>query len=382
MPPTASAIGDARTGWQYPPPMGDGDGDVVTGSLEPTGRFSTAGLSRWWHAAARSDELARAPLGRVVFDVPVVLFRDASGAAAALVDRCPHRNVPLSVGRCVHGQIECGYHGWRFDGAGRCCAVPGLAERGDPDRGARRVAALPVVESDGMVWVAVGAGGPATAEPPRLVGVGEPGYRTVGLTLDVPGPMLAAVENALDVPHTSFLHRGLFRGRAERVPVGVTVRHRGDAIEAVFEGEPVPPGLIGRLLSPDGGVVEHTDRFVAPALAQVEYRLGSRHIALNACYTPVDDRSCRLVAIAAYRLPIPESVARSALLPLARVILGQDNRMLRLQQQTVERFGGERFVHTPIDVLGPHITRLVRRLERGEATSGALPADEQVTLLT
>jgi phenylpropionate dioxygenase-like ring-hydroxylating dioxygenase large terminal subunit len=140
--------------------MGDGDGDVVTGSLEPTGRFSTAGLSRWWHAAARSDELARAPLGRVVFDVPVVLFRDTSGAAAALVDRCPHRNVPLSVGRCVHGQIECGYHGWRFDGAGRCCAVPGLAERGDPDRGARRVAALPVVESDGMVWVAVGAGGP------------------------------------------------------------------------------------------------------------------------------------------------------------------------------------------------------------------------------
>ena len=90
------------------------------------------------------------------------------------------------------------------------------------------------------VAVAVGAGGPATAEPPRLVGVGEPGYRTVGLTLDVPGPMLAAVENALDVPHTSFLHRGLFRGRAERVPVGVTVRHRGDAVEAVKEAAQNP----------------------------------------------------------------------------------------------------------------------------------------------
>ena len=90
-----------------------------------------------------------------------------------------------------------------------------------------------MIEQDGLVWVVVGDGPPATASPPPLVGVGEPGYRTVHLRLDVPGPALAAVENALDVPHTSFLHRGLFRGRRERVPVGVTVRHGPDHVEAV-----------------------------------------------------------------------------------------------------------------------------------------------------
>jgi len=357
---------------------------VVDGraALAPTGRFTVARLEHHWHAAARSVELGPKPLGRVVLERPLVLFRDAGGRAVALADRCPHRNVPLSVGRCSDGQVECGYHGWRFDGEGRCRAVPGLDDTSDPDRAVRRVPTFPVVEQDGMVWVVVGDGEPAVAAPPRLVGVGEPGYRTVGLTLEVPGPMLAAVENALDVPHTSFLHRGLFRGRSERVPVGVTVRHGADFVEAHFDGEPVPPGVVGRLLAPDGGVVTHVDRFVVPSLAQVEYRLGARHVALNACYTPVDDRSCRLVAVAAYRLPVPEAVARRAILPLAKVILGQDNRILGLQQETVERFGGERFVNTPIDLLGPHILRLVRRHERGEVVPAEVLPDERLRLLT
>ena len=88
-----------------------------------------------------------------MLDVPLVLFREADGSARALLDRCPHRNVPLSVGRCVGGEVECGYHGWRFDGAGTCVEVPGLAED-RADRAVRRVPAFPVVEQDGMVWVA------------------------------------------------------------------------------------------------------------------------------------------------------------------------------------------------------------------------------------
>ena len=38
----------------------------------------------------------------------------------AAPDRCPHRGTRLSLGRVCDGQIECPYHGWRFDGAGRC----------------------------------------------------------------------------------------------------------------------------------------------------------------------------------------------------------------------------------------------------------------------
>ena len=41
--------------------------------------------------------------------------RDSAGRPSALVDRCPHRNLALSLGT-VHpdGNLECAYHGWRF----------------------------------------------------------------------------------------------------------------------------------------------------------------------------------------------------------------------------------------------------------------------------
>ncbi|HKY15656.1 MAG TPA: aromatic ring-hydroxylating dioxygenase subunit alpha [Microthrixaceae bacterium] len=348
--------------------------------LEPTGRFTTVRLPQHWHVACLASELGSEPIGRTVLDVPLALFRDGSGRAVALVDRCPHRNVPLSLGRCDAGELECRYHGWRFDGAGECVAVPGLDEARS-DKPVRRVATFPVHESDGMVWVVPAGGDPVQPGPPHLTGVGEAGYRTVYLRLDVPGPMLAAVENALDVPHTSFLHRGLFRGRRERVPVSVTVRHGLDRVEAEFAGEPVPPGLAGRLLAPDGGVIEHTDRFIVPAMAQVEYRLGARHVVLNAFYTPVGDDRCVLHAAAAYRLPLPTPVVRGMLMPLARWILHQDNWVLRHQRDNVARFGGERFVNTPIDLLGPHILRLLRRHERGETDHDPLP-EEHLELLT
>ena len=39
--------------------------------------------------------------------------------------------------------------------------------------------------------------------------------------------------------------------------------------------------------------------------------------------------------------------------------------MLKAQSETVKRFGGELYVSTEIDVLGPHILRLLRKAERG-----------------
>lgn len=349
-------------------------------SLEPSGRFTHANPGPDWYVACLASELSGSPIARTVLGRPLVLFRDRTGRAAALADRCPHRNVPLSLGRCEGGELECRYHGWRFDRDGACVEVPGLAED-TADRSARRVASFPIVEQDGMVWVAP-IGEPPSPRPQHLRGVGEPGYRTIHLRLDVPGPMAAAVENALDVPHTSFLHRGLFRGRSERLPIGVTVRHAADSVEAVFEGEPVPPGLLAKLIASDTAVIEHTDRFTLPALAQVEYRLDEREVILNAFYTPVDHESCTLHAAAAFRLPIPTAVARALVVPLAKVVLRQDNRILDEQRRNVSRFGGERYVNTPIDLLGPHILRLLRRHERGELPTGEPAADEHLVLLT
>src|SRR5688500_4550301 len=90
------------------------------------GRLSVAFPRRWWYPACRSSDLGRTPVAISLMDTPLVVFRGADGPAV-FVDRCPHRNYPLSQGRITaDGTLECGYHGWRFDNCGTCVAVPGL----------------------------------------------------------------------------------------------------------------------------------------------------------------------------------------------------------------------------------------------------------------
>src|SRR5262249_61669703 len=96
---------------------------------------------RWWCPVARSSALGRRPLAVTLMDRPLVVFRGARGAPAVLLDRCDHRNYPLSLGRVTgDGLLECGYHGWAYDGGGRCVPIPGLRAGGRQGASRRHVA--------------------------------------------------------------------------------------------------------------------------------------------------------------------------------------------------------------------------------------------------
>ena len=77
-------------------------------------------LKNRWYVAAWSTDVGREPLARVLLGEPVMLFRREDGTPAALEDRCPHRNLPLSEGRIVGDSVECGYHGLIFGCDGAC----------------------------------------------------------------------------------------------------------------------------------------------------------------------------------------------------------------------------------------------------------------------
>jgi hypothetical protein len=193
--------------------------------------------------------------------------------------------------------------------------------------------------------------------------------------IDLLGTVHAAAENALDVPHTAYLHGGLFRTAKERQDIDVVIKRWHDHCEAEYIGEAAPPGLLGRILAPQGGVVQHWDRFWMPCITQVEYRLGNAHLMVHSALTPVSEHTTKLFGLASFKLPfpVPGRVLGRALKPLAQVVLGQDAKMLELQADTVKRFGGERTTSTEVDVLGPHILKLLRDAEKG---ARAEPADE------
>jgi phenylpropionate dioxygenase-like ring-hydroxylating dioxygenase large terminal subunit len=337
--------------------------------MPPNGHDSVVWLTRHWYVACQSSELKRRPLARRVLGIPLVLYRDASDEVHALLDRCPHRNVPLSLGSVSRaGHLECIYHGWQFDGIGRCRVIPG--HKGETDTRSRRCSHVATREQEGLVWVYGALDEPSEHEPYRL-GLDQLTNHTIAVRqVEAEATLHATVENALDVPHTTFLHRGLFRG-AERQPVKVRVKRSAHSVEAEYIGEKRPSGLVARLLSPAGGIVEHWDRFILPSIAQVEYRLGNdSHFVVTALCTPIDDFRTRLTAVAAFRTPLPGAVLRPLLTWLGLRIFAQDARVLKAQTATIREFGGEQFAHTDQDILGPHITWLLKHSEQGD-TNGS-----------
>ncbi len=334
---------------------------------------SVAHLPAFWYIACESSALTDKPRAITILGTPLVLFRTKGGKPGALLDRCPHRNVPLSIGAVVGERIQCGYHGWEFDTQGTCQLVPGLCT--EPEAKGRRAERYPIAEQDGFVWVFMTPNVDPDTEPFRFPNVGDKGYTTAYRSVEAQASVHATIENALDVPHTAYLHKGLFRGTGEPNEIDVVVSRWHDRVEAEYIGEPRPEGVVGKLLSPSGGMVTHFDRFFMPSIAQVEYRIGDEnHILVTSVCTPVTDFHTVLHAVISFRTRIPGALVKPVLQPLAMKIFGQDAVVLKLQTEAIHRFGGEQYVSTELDILGPQIWRLMRQAERGEV----VPVDEPV----
>lgn len=293
--------------------------------------------------------------------MPVVLFRDADGRAAALPDRCPHRFAPLSQGRVHDGHIECPYHGWRFAADGRCTRVPGTEHT--PTSKAL-LNSLACCEAHGLVWVC-----PNDQRPLDLpVAPAEQRQKldTFWMTDQVQCSLQDAAENFLDGFHTHFVHAGWIRHDQQRQRITARVRPLDDGIEAIYSGEGRQSGLISRLFEGQRGA--SMGRFRLPGLAEIEYRDVNDHLNLlvSAWMTPCAEGHLRIFArVATTRGKTPAMLKRAVLRQAFKVILRQDRQIL--QQVSANR---RRFQHHPTtpldgpqDLLGPGIRHL---LEQGQ----------------
>lgn len=363
--------------------MQQDDGDESEGAVAERRSLPIAGVTRGhhssvraldhWYVLAMSSEVRDKPLVRTLYDTPIVLFRDGHGQVGALLDRCPHRNVPLSMGQIAKdGTLECGYHGWRFDRDGGCAHIPSLcAEARAKESPSWRATAFAVRERNGLLWVYARQGAEPTHEPLEFAHLDDPRYAHVYQRTQAEGTLHATAENALDVPHTAFLHKGLFRSESRGIEIEAVVRASADRVEAEYIGEPRPPGIVAKILSPKGGIVEHFDRFIAPCISQVEYKLGAEnHVLVTTALTPVSDQRTMLFNVVSARLRIPIKALAPVLEPLGLKIFQQDAVMLQAQTDNIRRFGGEQFASTEIDVLGRHIWKLLRACERGPVARG------------
>jgi vanillate O-demethylase monooxygenase subunit len=165
-----------------------------------------------WYVAARSDEVGSGLHATRLLGEPIVVYRKPDGSIAALEDACPHRKLPLSMGRLKGEHVECGYHGLTFDGAGTCVRAPGNA-RIPPGA---RVQSYPAHERYGLVWLWMGP--PENADPATIIDVPEwddPAWGiNQGDAMTVDCHYLYVTDNLLDPSHVAWVHPSSFGNAA------------------------------------------------------------------------------------------------------------------------------------------------------------------------
>ena len=196
-------------------------------------------LNNAWYVADWADAITSALTPLEILGQRVVLFRAADGKPVALEDACPHRKLPLSMGRREGDTLVCGYHGLAFDTSGACIAAPTQAA---PPKACVR--AYPLAERYGLVWIWMGD--PAAADPSAIVDIPQWGSRDWGYNrgpvMHVDCHYLYVVDNLLDPTHVTWVHPGSFGDAScAAVPIETTARPNGvTAARWLTDTQPAP----------------------------------------------------------------------------------------------------------------------------------------------
>ncbi|MDQ2067829.1 Rieske (2Fe-2S) protein [Xinfangfangia sp. CPCC 101601] len=303
-----------------------------------------------WQAVALSRDIGAKPRQIWWEGQPYVLFRGAEGLSA-LHDRCPHRHVPLSGGRVHQGQIECPYHGWRFNGGGQCTAIPGLMTQ----LPRYRIPSLRTAERGGVIFISTGD----PTHAPYLHAAEGQDVRSLLVHSETRSTLIDAAENILDATHTHYTHKGLLRGlSSKRYAVNVEVTGGPNWVEASYTGEDRQQGLISALL--DGSRVRTIGRYRHPGIAELEY-WGPKGLVLATTFHLRQAKPDHVEGIGLLVGPRQGAwgwLKMQAFRPLFRIALQQDRKVLAQALERWNEAGQPRPLIGPLDILRADIEAL------------------------
>jgi phenylpropionate dioxygenase-like ring-hydroxylating dioxygenase large terminal subunit len=197
-------------------------------------------LKNCWYVAALSGDIERKLTALRLLDENIVFYRTESGQPVALADSCPHRRLPLSKGRLLNDNIECGYHGLQFDCTGACVAVP-TQDRIPPSAVVR---SYPLVDRWGLLWIWMGDA--ALADDSLIINIENyenPDWKiTAGDALTCACNYQYLTDNLLDPSHVAWVHRTSFAASGtDNAPLEISETDNGLIVHRwLYDSEPPP----------------------------------------------------------------------------------------------------------------------------------------------
>ncbi|MFT4197290.1 MAG: aromatic ring-hydroxylating dioxygenase subunit alpha [Pseudoxanthomonas sp.] len=250
-------------------------------------------LARHWYPVANAAEVGEQPVKATLLDETLVLYR-VDGEVVAARDVCPHRGVPLSMGRNDGLGVVCPYHGLRFGAGGRCNRIPSSPQQVVPAR--LNLIAYPTLERYGLVWTCLAPQDGAEPEIPHMPHWDQAGFQQIVCPpFDIAGFAGRQVEGFIDVAHFAWIHTATFADpdNVAVPPYNLVETPHGFEVDYVSSVSNYAVGF-HHLAPSDFAWLRHFEVHLPfTATLTIHFPEGGRLVIMN-CASPVSARKTRL----------------------------------------------------------------------------------------
>jgi phenylpropionate dioxygenase-like ring-hydroxylating dioxygenase large terminal subunit len=299
-------------------------------------------LPDFWYVAAPAGSLARgAMLPVTLLGAQVLLLRDNAGVVSALKDFCPHRGIPLRHGRFDGCEVECCYHGWKFDMSGTCTTIPSLLEDATTDVRKIKTGHYPCIEQDGLIWVYAGQPTEPPA-PPSAMPVTMPRGFSHLTSVPMPCHIDHAVIGLMDPAHGPFVHRSWWWRSKKSIHAKSKQFAPRPFGFAMVSHKPSSNSRAYKIL---GGDRTTEIQFQLPGLRREHITIGRHHVLLLTALTPIDATTTTLHQFVYTSIPLLR-LLWPLLAIFGRAFIAQDLAIVVKQQE------GLRTEHPPLMLMG------------------------------
>ncbi len=280
---------------------------------------------------------------KMMLGEPLLIGRGRDGIPFAVRDICLHRGMPLSSGRFDGTEIECCYHGWRYDTAGRCTDIPSLSKDQAFDFTKIRLRNYRCREVQGNIWVYMGEEGDDPLPPvPEIPDIGDQHAQIAG-TMVFPCNVDHAALGLIDSAHGPYVHRSWFwrtpKGTRDKVRkfvpshLGFTmVRHVASSNSWIFR--------------PFGGTPQMEITFQLPGVHIEHARVGRYLLCGMIVVTPISESETEVNYQIFWTIPWLTPF-RPILKPFVHTFFGQDRQAMIKLRKGLDNNPPQLFVSDP-----------------------------------
>jgi phenylpropionate dioxygenase-like ring-hydroxylating dioxygenase large terminal subunit len=251
-------------------------------------------LRNLWYFAMHGSSLKTGKLvAKEILGERIVFGRDENNQPFALKDNCPHRGVPLSEGWYDGKEIQCSYHGWKFNNQGTCTKIPALADE-KFDCSKIKVFKYPCKDINDTIWIYIPFNKTqlkgAEERVPDLLLPADKKFRFVE-KVTMPADIDQSVIGLIDPAHVTFVHQSWYWRSAKKLKLK---EKHFVPVDLGFKMARHKPSSNSKGYSILKGETSTEINFQLPGNRFEHIRVGKHEIVSITCLTPINENETEL----------------------------------------------------------------------------------------